>query len=435
MNSMMVIIRYWGRKDEELVSSYINEYSDLGDIILDPFGGAGSIIKSALFLGRRAIYNDLNPLAALITRVEFEGVNPNSALEALQEIFKRKRFYYKDCEGNLRWVSFSSLYYAKCKCGEQRPIMYFLWCDNVCEKTVINCKCFNNAFAISGGKIFKNIDPIYPYPRHQLRYPNGNFFLTRRQVNAVSELFTERNLLILSAILNDIKNIRMDERTRRGLLIAFASIIYQASKMSRLSGGTWSVNCYWIPKLHVERNPYILFKKAVNRLLKLTPITITETAINSIFEGKARCVILNQSAMNLPLPDNSVHMIITDPPFTDEIQYFELSYLTASWLGLHMPFNDEIVVNLNQQKNLNDYYNLLSKSFAEMYRVLKPSRVAVIMLHEENSEILQNMIELIKSAGFTILKKEPALMKYQRNVGARDNNKGKDLLMVCCRKD
>ena len=49
----------------------------------------------------------------------------------------------------------------------------------------------------------------------------------------------------------------------------------------------------------------------------------------------------------MPIPDNSVDLVITDPPFFDEVQYFELSFLAVAWLNLKLDFDNEIVVNFS----------------------------------------------------------------------------------------
>lgn len=61
----------------------------------------------------------------------------------------------------------------------------------------------------------------------KLEYKNGRPFLKRRQVDYVHQLFSPRNLLNLSHLYKKIKNIQVDERTKRGLYVAFVSILYQ----------------------------------------------------------------------------------------------------------------------------------------------------------------------------------------------------------------
>jgi len=416
---MKPIIRYWGRKAGNMARPYIGKYSKPGEVVLDPFGGAGSITKTALIMGRRCIYSDLNPFAALVTRVELEGVNTKTWAAVSDELFKGD------------WMRYASLYEVTCRCGRKTQAMYFLWNGDRIEAVKVKCSCGAGLFRFDGEDI-KDIEPVDEFPRANFKYPNGLSFLKKRQVNTVSELFTRRNLTILAALLKDIKHLKTDKRTKRALLVAFASILHQASKMSRPNGGAWSVNCYWIPRIHVERNPYVLFKNALKRLSHLKRIA-TASSFKAVIKGAASLAVLNCDAGELPLPDNSVHLVITDPPFTDEIQYFELSYLAASWLGLRMPFDKEIVVNHKQGKTFDDYCRLLSKSFSEIYRVLKPGRTAIIMLHDEDEEPLTELIELIKQAGFIINRRKKEQM-MQRHVGERNVVRGKDLLIVNCRK-
>jgi 16S rRNA G966 N2-methylase RsmD len=417
---MKPIIRYWGRKAGDIARPYIIKYSKLGEVVLDPFGGAGSIIKTALMMGRRCIYSDLNPLAVLIASVELEGVDAERWATVSDELFRGD------------WMQYVSLYEVTCKCGRKTQAIYFLWNGDRIEAVKVKCSCGANYIRFDDRGI-KNIEPLNGFPRANFNYPNGLSFLKKRQVNTVSELFTRRNLTILTALLKEIKKVEADEQTKRALMVAFASILYQASKMSRENGGTWGVNCYWIPKIHVERNPYLLFKDALKRISHIKRIAIAHTSVEPVINGGEPLAILNSDAKELPLPENSVHLVITDPPFTDEVQYFELSYMAASWLGLPIPFDKEIIVNPKQGKRFDDYCHLLSKSFAELYRVLKPGRTAIIMLHEEKKEILNKLFELVEGAGFIIERRKKKRM-IQRQVGDRDIRKGRDLLILNCRK-
>lgn len=428
---MRPIIRYWGRKAGDLAEYYINKYTQPKDIVLDPFGGSGSIARKILLMGRKCIYSDLNPLAALIARVDIEGVDTRSLKIASTNLFRRQRLYYRDESDNLHWMNCSRLYEIICRCGAKRQVLYFLWYGDAIIAAKVKCKCGNPLIKYSGYDY--NINIIYEYPKARLMYDNGLPFLKRRQINTISELFTRRNIIILAALLKDIKKLKTNEQTRRALLVAFASILYQASKMSRLSGGTWAVNCYWIPKFHVERNPYFLFQNALRRLERIRGLAIAHTCINPVIYGNASLAILNNDAKELPLPDNSIHLVVTDPPFTDEIQYFELSYMAAAWLDMLIQFDKEIIVNRNQGKGFNEYCNLLTKSFTEMYRVLKPKHKSIIMIHDEDEEIRNILIELVKSSGFIIDKIKKERMS-QRNIGDRDEIKGKELIILDCKK-
>ncbi len=59
---------YFTRRPANVVRAYIERYSREGDVVLDPFGGAGVTGIEAMLLARHAIHNDLNPFANFIAR-------------------------------------------------------------------------------------------------------------------------------------------------------------------------------------------------------------------------------------------------------------------------------------------------------------------------------------------------------------------------------
>lgn len=411
-----VVIRYWGRKAGEIAEPYLSKYSKYGDTVLDPFGGAGGVIKTALSLGRRAIYSDINSLAALIARVEIEGVDLLELNDAFDQLLND---------------SLLEAYKVNCHCGSQCEVLYYIWEKEKFSNARIHCRCGNTLTRHDG---LNQIDPnSINFPIFKLWYNESQPFWKRRQVNYIHELYSKRNLVILSRILTKIKLMNVSDKTKRGLYVAFASILYQASNMSRAEGGTWGVNSYWIPRIHVERNPFRLMKNALQRLGRIDHVS---TAVQTIeeFEGlHAPLCMLNQDCTKLQLSDESVDMVITDPPFTSEIQYYELSVLAASWLGLPMSYKDEIIVNPKQGKSINCYFDKLSLSIKEMNRVLKSNGVAVLMLHDEKAYVLKRIRTSIIDGGFDVIGEEIIQMP-QRNIGNRDSSKGKELLILTCKK-
>src|SRR6266545_1226399 len=59
---------YFTRRPANVVRAYIERYSQVGDVVLDPFGGTGVTAIEAFLLGRHAIQNDLNPFANFIAQ-------------------------------------------------------------------------------------------------------------------------------------------------------------------------------------------------------------------------------------------------------------------------------------------------------------------------------------------------------------------------------
>jgi hypothetical protein len=67
--------------------------SKLGDVVLDPFGGTGTVALEAILAGRHAYYADANPLAQLIARVKTTPVNETLIEESYFQIEKKYRRY------------------------------------------------------------------------------------------------------------------------------------------------------------------------------------------------------------------------------------------------------------------------------------------------------------------------------------------------------
>src|SRR3972149_651143 len=57
---------YFTRRPYNVVRSYILNYSQEGDMVLDPFGGSGVTAIEAFLENRVGIQNDINPLANFI---------------------------------------------------------------------------------------------------------------------------------------------------------------------------------------------------------------------------------------------------------------------------------------------------------------------------------------------------------------------------------
>jgi DNA modification methylase len=69
--------KYWGKKPHNIVRSFIEYYTEKGQIVMDPFCGSGVTAIEALLAKRKAIAIDLNPVATFITRATLLPVNPN----------------------------------------------------------------------------------------------------------------------------------------------------------------------------------------------------------------------------------------------------------------------------------------------------------------------------------------------------------------------
>jgi len=119
------VVRYWGRKSNRLAEFYISSYTKKNQVVADFFGGSGIFVKSALGLGRRAIYVDLNPFAHLIARTTIVPCDVDKFVSASNTILMNSTVRFKrrtksKCES-------SKFFSIRCKCGNPVEVSSILY--------------------------------------------------------------------------------------------------------------------------------------------------------------------------------------------------------------------------------------------------------------------------------------------------------------------
>lgn len=92
------IHKYPARMIPQIAERLILEFSKKGDLVADTFAGSGTVITEALINNRRAIGNDLNPLALLISEVRtrpLKGSLLTKSLDVIKKEWVKNKKYKK----------------------------------------------------------------------------------------------------------------------------------------------------------------------------------------------------------------------------------------------------------------------------------------------------------------------------------------------------
>ncbi|HEX9002546.1 MAG TPA: DUF1156 domain-containing protein, partial [Blastocatellia bacterium] len=114
------------------------------------------------------------------------------------------------------------------------------------------------------------------------------------------------------------------------------------------------------------------------------------------------------------IPDSSIDMVITDPPFGGLLHYSELSDFFYVWLRLalkdiypeyfsaeYTPKTLEAVANRARQDDPDAFYQrLLTECWREAGRILKPSGILAFTFHHSEPKAWLNVLESLFDAGF-----------------------------------
>lgn len=449
------------------IMKYILHYTEPGDIVFDGFSGTGMTgvaaqmcgklseeekylfaqgMKNITFGTRRAILNDLSPMATFLTSNYNSKVDLVKYREKLEQIIEScKREYgwvYEtnhDSNQNLLGISNKGIInytiwsdVLVCPhCGEEivfwdaaienKKVKDVFLCGN-CGMSLKKGDC-HNAVEIFYDDILKKTINAYKQIPVQINYTyNGKRFTKKPDesdleiiqkinnmkipywvpddkmpegsessrnnksgITHVHHYFTRRNLLILACIYEKIGS---DNQ----LKFLFTSIVQRASKLfkwSKNQAGPLSGTLY-ISSCVFETSIFSLIKNK-EKIFDAWKVDDGNTCVN--------CASLTDISN---IPNNSIDYIFTDPPFGDNLMYSELSYIWECWLKVKTQAQTEAIMNKYQNKGLLEYQELMTKCFSEYYRVLKPGHWMTVEFHNSKNAVWNAIQEGLQRAGFVI---------------------------------
>lgn len=170
---------------------------------------------------------------------------------------------------------------------------------------------------------------------------------------------------------------------------------------------------------------------------------------DQLADGTADVLLLNQSSAALPeIPDRSVDLCVTDPPYADNVMYAELSDYFYVWLRELLPDHpsfkaelvddtQEAVQNRHRGRDGDQYADLLAGVFAEVARVLKDDGRLTFTFHHANQGAWNHLRDAIISAGFAVERWWPvfAEMESAMSILGKEHNGHLDIIFVCAKRD
>jgi len=112
------------------------------------------------------------------------------------------------------------------------------------------------------------------------------------------------------------------------------------------------------------------------------------------------------SSVRMALKDGAVDLVLTDPPYHDDVQYGELARLFHFWLRRYRPLPDidegEEAVPNRARNGRGGYAEILERCFLECRRVLRPGGRLVFTFRNRELRAWQTLCVALGRAGFRI---------------------------------
>jgi len=149
---------------------------------------------------------------------------------------------------------------------------------------------------------------------------------------------------------------------------------------------------------------------------------------------RAICLSCGDSA-DTGLPDKSIDIIVTDPPFFDNVHYSELADFFYAWQQIPQGKKGQTTRNRAevQDTEAENFAAKLGAVFRECHRILKDDGVQVFTYHHSRDEGWKALLDAVLGAGFVIVTSHP--VKAEMSVATPKSQAKEpiqlDIILVC----
>lgn len=176
-----------------------------------------------------------------------------------------------------------------------------------------------------------------------------------------------------------------------------------------------------------------------------------EVMIRCSFEHSIVATAEQSSAASLSYSDNYFDAVITDPPYYDNVPYSYLSDFFYVWLKRSVgeiypelfstpltPKGDEIVAYSNKEGDYEAgkrrFEEMITKSFKEICRVLKPEGIACIVFAHKSTDAWETIINALLNSGLYMTASWPINTEMQARLRAKESAALASSIYMVCRK-
>lgn len=437
---------------------FIEAYTEPGAVVLDPFAGSGMTGVAATMLGRSARLFDVSVLGQHIGRnyvnlVDAQVLNKHAAevvratKEELGDVYATK---CRVCSqmGQLAKTVWSVV--IRCRSCE-RAVVYYesmkaaewvksnMLCPH-CEGSVssrdqrigevpvidyVSCECRRTQIEQHPQGFSNDLEIEHlPYPRVSIS-PDRQMYkasaLGKSGMTTIASFYSTRNLAVLTTLREQIRRVS-DDAIQQKLLFAFTACLTRASKRYQWHPkrplNAANAN-YYVAPVFYEWNVYDLFLRKVASVIR-SDDWIKDARYANVTNPSQQPDVTYEisSAEAIPLPDQSIDYVFTDPPFGSNLFYADMALFQEAWLERFSDVDKEAVVDRGRgNRTASRYEDLLTSALSECRRVLKPGGRISMVFGNSSGRMWALVQRAIHGAGLNIIPECLTILnKGQRSV-------------------
>lgn len=405
---------YWSKKSPEVASAIYQTFTTNESIVLDPFIGSGSALA-----GLKLFDNKLKFIGIDINELPIQMINMNMNALGEKEIMELERTLTEYIDDHKEIYSYKLFTnedpYVFHKAQHQRlngmtiPT-YFQFRRGNKKLNLTEESDFQTFIVAKDLYMSKQQAVISKYHHDEDLELGTNSRIAIKKGMKLSEIFAPTTF----ALLLDYKQIALTN-------FNFAILLSSCLHLCRLTDkGSQSQFPYWVPKSDaVERNIFILLQSKLEMLKYATAKEVaTSDASTKITRANdfkelsltesASYLLLHhpiQRVSNQLVPDSSVDLVFTDPPYFDQVAYSEYLVIWEFFTGLKTNLQDEIIES-NRELHASDrrqYLKLLAEGFTNVTRMLKENCLAIIYFKDSKLKNISDFLLVMEESGLQYL--------------------------------
>lgn len=386
------IHNYMARKPYNVVSAIIEGLTNQGDLVYDPMFGSGTALIEASKLGRRAIGTDINPVAVEICKTSlrrWDLERINLLIDQFVSSIEKEctELYIHEEGGEERVIERCHFDFVN---NRLMPTSYWYKVRNKekysgrrkSDASVSFCEQYNRL-----GKIEKK--RIHDHPLMT------NSRIAIKENATVFSYFCNRNLIAIDKILSVLDNYigSYGYEVIRLLVSSSINLIKLSDKKAS------SQMPYWLPKTNATSRNAVFIIKQKATAMKEGLRYLHDTCHSFVDDGEIQIYNIPAQSIGAELKTNSVDLILTDPPYTDQVPYLEYNQLWFYILEMdkNPAFIDELVVSdaPARNKNQDEFDVLFRRIIKRASDALKEERPFVMFYHTFDLKSWANLLTMM----------------------------------------
>ena len=272
-------------------------------------------------------------------------------------------------------------------------------------------------------------------------------------INTWDQYFDERQLLVLCSLIKNIKKVCADVPSEKRFMIATYLSFVLAKRIDNAGLGViWSKTRTMPVHLLTMRRPSISYNFAESNPFENVGgslINIVRSVAKAIkFASRVPSGVTCNNASVTDPSSVKYDLIITDPPYGDDVQYGELSEFFYVWVYRVLAYYCSLPPRISldedycesrgrfgDRKKAKEFFGAgLKKAFKATAKKLKDDGLLVVLFAHSSSEAWNQLLAALQEARLRIVSSYIVHTELATNVIARNKASFQSSIIVTCRK-